>query len=260
MKALIAIALVLLGFIAVAHADDASDQAERWDQVREATFGKRVTVDAGDAIRLAVPDRALDAALVPITIDIDESKHIAALTLFVDNNPSPLVGVFHFGPAMAAGQIKTRVRVDNYTLVHVVAETADGTLLTASHYVKAAGGCSAPVTGQSPEILARIGQIQLRRTRPLEGSIFPAQLLISHPNYNGMQMGNNSSLIPPRYLETVSVKTGGVSVFDLESSISLSEDPSISFAYTPAGDGSVDVVAKDSTGAVFHRHFVALGN
>lgn len=260
MRTMIAAALLSVCFAGAAMADEASEQAERWDAVREATYSKRPVVDAGDAIQIAVPDRALDAALVPVTLHMDEAKHFVSLTLFVDNNPSPLVGVFRFGPAMSTDQIKTRVRVDNYTLIHAVGETADGTLMVASRYVKAAGGCSAPVTGQSPEIMARIGAIQLRRTRPLDGTALPSQLLISHPNYNGMQMGNNSSMIPARYLETVSVKTGGVTVFDLDSSISLSEDPAISFTYTPAGDGSVDIAARDSTGAVFRRHFDPLAN
>ncbi len=256
-----ALAVLLLAPAARAADEDAAEQAQRWELIHNAAFADRVLQDAGDAVQIAAPDRALDAALVPITIKLDPSKHIVTLSLFVDNNPSPLVGVFHFGSAISTDQIKTRVRVDAFTLIHAVAETADGQFLTASHYVKAAGGCSAPSSGQSAEILARIGKMQLRRERPLEGAAIPAQLLISHPNYNGMQMGvSGTNLIPARYLENVSVKTGGVTVFELESSISLSEDPSIGFTYTPAGDGAVEIVAQDSTGAVFKRHFDPLTN
>lgn len=262
MKVILWAALAIMCLAPAARADDdAAEQAKRWDLVRDMVYNERPIADAGGAVQLTAPDRALDAALVPVTIRLDPSKHIVSLALFVDNNPSPLVGVFHFGPAMAPDQIKTRVRVDAFTLIHAVVETADGTLLSTSHYVKAAGGCSAPSTGQSAEIIARIGQMQLRRVRPLEGAAIPAQLLISHPNYNGMQMSPASAnMIPPRYLETVSVKTGGVTVFDLDSSISLSEDPSVSFSYTPAGDGVVEIVAKDSTGAVFSKRFDALSN
>ena len=44
-------------------------------------------------------------------------------------------------------------------------------------------------------------------------------------------------------------------MFELQSDISLSEDPVINFTYTPSGDGGVDVVAHDSSGAEFKRHF-----
>jgi len=170
------------------------------------------------------------------------------------------VGTIRFGPAMSPEQIKLRVRVNDFTPVHAVAELEDGTLLAASQYVKAAGGCSAPSTGQSEEIAARMGQMQLRRTRPREGAAVPSQLFISHPNYNGMQSAPSGGTLPARYLETVSVKTGGVSVFELRSDISMSEDPVISFTYTPAGDGGVDVVAHDSSGADFTHHFEPLAN
>jgi len=105
-----------------------------------------------------------------------------------------------------------------------------------------------------------MGQMQLRRTRPAEGMSVPSQLLISHPNYNGMQSTPSGGFIPARYLETISVKTGGVTVFEFKSDISLSEDPVINFNYTPAGDGSVEVVAHDSSGAEFTRHFEPLAN
>ncbi len=257
------LALTSLILIQAARAEDrsAAEDAQRWELVRDAVFRDRPMKDAGDAVQVIVPERALDAALVPVTVRLDTQKHIVALTLFVDNNPAPLVGTFHFGPAMSPTQIKLRVRVNVFTPIHAVAETADGTLLTASRYVKAAGGCSAPSSGESAEAVARIGQMQLNRQRPLEGSVIPAQLLISHPNYNGMQMNpGGADFIPPRYLETVSVKTGGVKVFDLDSNISLSEDPVINFSYTPAGDGGVDVEAHDSTGGAFARHFAPLAN
>ncbi len=202
----------------------------------------------------------MDAALVPVTVQLATKKRAVAVTLFIDNNPAPVVGTFRFGAAMSPEQIKLRVRVNDFTPVHAVAETEDGTLLAASRYVKAAGGCSAPSTGQSDEITARMGQMQLRRTRPREGAAIPAQLLISHPNYNGMQSMPNGGTVPARYLETVSVKAGGVSVFELQSDISMSEDPVINFAYTPAGDGGVDVVAHDSSGAEFKQHFEPLAN
>ena len=189
-----------------------------------------------------------------------QRSRAVAVTLFIDNNPAPVVGTFRFGPAISPEQIKLRVRVNDFTPVHAIAELEDGTLLAASQYVKAAGGCSAPSTGQSEEIAARMGQMQLRRTRPREGAAVPSQLFISHPNYNGMQSAPGGGNLPARYLETVSVKTGGISVFELRSDISMSEDPVISFTYTPAGDGGVDVVAHDSSGADFTHHFEPLAN
>ena len=84
-------------------------------------------------------------------------------------------------------------------------------------------------------------------------------MLISHPNYNGMQRDpGTGGYTPPRYLKSVAVSVGGVRAFDLDSGISLSEDPSISFTYAPQGDGVVEVVARESSSAVFSEHFDAM--
>ena len=262
-KAAFAAALALSGLIghgAQARDRNPAEEAQRWQDVREPVFHGRAIQDAGEEVKLVAPDRAMDAALVPLTVELHAKKRVTAVTVFIDNNPAPVVGTFRFGPAISPDRIKFRVRINDYTLVHAVAETEDGALLAAEHYVKAAGGCSAPASGQTAETVARMGQMQLHRTKPLDGAGVPSQLLISHPNYNGMQSTPSGGFIPARYLDTVSVKSGGVTVFELQSDISLSEDPVINFTYTPSGDGGVDVVAHDSSGAEFKRHFDPLAN
>ena len=244
---------------ALADDDDAPAQAARWHDVSTAIFGDRAIEDGSAVLKVTAPGRAMDAALVPVSIELTGAKHVAALSLVVDNNPAPLVGTFHLGPAFAQQGVKLRVRVNNFTLVHAVAETDDGKLYAVARYVKAAGGCSSPSTGESAETLARIGKMQLRRTRLAESTNVPAQLLISHPNYNGMQRDpGTGGYTPPRYLKNVAVSVGGAKAFDLDSGISLSEDPSISFTYAPQGDGVVEVVARDSSSVVFSQHFDAM--
>jgi sulfur-oxidizing protein SoxY len=262
-RAALCAALALSGLAAEraqARDRDPAEEAQRWQDVREPVFHARPVQDAGEEVKLIAPDRAMDAALVPLTVELHAKKRITAVTVFIDNNPAPVVGTFRFGPAISPDQIKFRVRINDYTLVHAVAETEDGSLLAAEHYVKAAGGCSAPASGQTAETAARLGQMQLHRTKAPDGAGVPSQLLISHPNHNGMQSTPSGGFIPARYLDTVSVKSGGVTVFDLQSDISLSEDPVINFTYTPSGDGGIDVVAHDSSGAEFKRHFDPLAN
>ncbi len=235
------------------------DTGARWDLLRSTMFGDRTMQDAGDKLRLTIPERALDAALVPVAVELNLPTPVVALSLVIDNNPSPLAGTFHFGPAFAQKFLKMRVRVNDYTLIHAVAETEDGALYTTSQYMKVSGGCSAPGGGDPLEVLARIGRMQFRRIRGVAGVKVPAELMISHPNYNGMQMDSvKHNFTPARYLQSVTVTTGGVSVFDLEGDISMSEDPVIDFGYTPAGDGTIEVRARDSMGSVFSRRFEAL--
>ena len=54
--------------------------------------------------------------------------------------------------------ISTRVRVNDYTNVHAVAELSDGQLYVVSTFVKASGGCSAPMAKNPEEATANLKQ------------------------------------------------------------------------------------------------------
>jgi sulfur-oxidizing protein SoxY len=242
---------------APAHAaEDEGDRAQRWKDLQHAVFGNRAVEDGAGVVALEAPARAMDAALVPITITISGGTHIRTLYLTVDSNPSPLAGTFHFGPAADPRTIRTRVRVEQYTLMHAVVETDDGRLLSTERFVKAAGGCSAPMGADAKLALSRLGQMRFRVEGEASspGSPESGQLLISHPNNNGMQVDQIShNFIPARYIQSIKVKTGDQSVFTLDADISLSEDPSLTFGFRPAGPVNVEV--EDSTQAVFKHSF-----
>ena len=260
-------ALAMLGATgARAEEDDAARQA-RWQDLRQAVFGDRRVEDGAGVITLEAPPRALDAALVPITIDLAEPTKVKAVYLMIDANPSPLAGTFHFGPAADARELRTRVRVDAYTLMHAVAETEDGHLFAAERFVKAAGGCSAPSTKDQKLAMARLGQMKLKPVgTEAEGEAAAntghdmVQLLISHPNYNGMQMDQlTRNYTPARFIQDVKVTRGGALVFDLAADISLSEDPAITFGLANGATGDsaapVTVEVHDSADATFKQSF-----
>jgi sulfur-oxidizing protein SoxY len=238
-----------------------ADRAARWQDLKHAVFGTREVKDGTGVVTLEAPVRALDAALVPITVTLASPQKIKALYLIIDGNPAPLAGTFHFGPAGDPEIIRTRVRVDQYTLMHAVAETVDGQLFVAERFVKAAGGCSAPSTKDAVLASQRLGQMKLRLVDdiPAAASAGPtraALLLISHPNANGMQMDQvTRNYIPARFIQTIKVTRGDQMVFDLDADISLSEDPAITFRFRPDGTAPLDVEVRDSSSVTFKRQF-----
>ena len=78
------------------------------------------------------------------------------------------------------------------------------------------------------------------------------QLLISHPNYSGLQIDQLSrNWIPPHYVQRVDVSYGGRTVLAVDGDINLSENPSIHFSFVPDGPGELAVEVKDSEGRTF---------
>src|SRR5215831_12036032 len=134
-------------FTGLAQAERTEEQRmARWSDLRHAIFGDRAVEDAGDLVAIDAPARAEDAAIVPVAIRVAEElgRDVRSLYLVIDDNPSPLAAHFILGPVVDTREIATRVRIDDYTYLHAVAETGDGRLYATARFIKAAGGCSAP--------------------------------------------------------------------------------------------------------------------
>ncbi len=255
---LIAVVALSALLIPVAHATpEDAERAQRWQALQEAIFGDRKVQDGTGVIQLDAPPRALDAALVPVSVQLTTQEPVKALYLVIDNNPSPLAAHVTFGPKADPRSMKMRVRVNEYTLMHAIAETQSGKLYMTEKFVKAAGGCSAPAGSDEKEALTDIGRMKLR----LLGAFHPnqplqAQLMIRHPNFNGMQMNQVTRFFTPaRFIKTTDVTYEGAKVFTLESDIAISTDPVFTFGFVPEKEGQLKVAIRDSDDATFEQSF-----
>jgi sulfur-oxidizing protein SoxY len=232
-------------------------RAARWKELQQAVFGEQMVQDGSGLIKLDAPPRALDAALVPITVELTGSKPVRDLFVIIDNNPSPVAAHFTFGSGGPPHSIKLRVRVNEYTLMHAVAVTTDGGLYGSERFVKAAGGCSAPAGGDDADALKNIGQMRVRLLNGFRiDQPMNVQLMVQHPNFNGMQMDiNTHGYTPARYIHFTDVTFNDVPVFHLESDISISSNPVFNFDMPPQGPGVLTVSAEDSSKAVFTHKF-----
>ncbi len=254
--------LLLLGGTIVAArpawADDDEDKrAARWKEVREAVFGDRAVGDGSGVIGLEAPPRAEDAALVPVALLVNDPARVSGVYLVIDGNPGPLAAHVHFGALADPRRLTLRVRVDQYTDMHAVAETRNGELLAVSRFVKAAGGCSTPMGSQLDASLSDAGFMRLRLIGPVvPGHPIQALLMVRHPNFNGMQMDPVSrNYTPARFIQTVDIGFEGQPVLRMDSDISLASDPAIGFGFTPPKAGKLTVAVRDSSGAAWHEAF-----
>jgi sulfur-oxidizing protein SoxY len=230
-----------------------------WPDLQAALFAGKTIASGTEFIHITAPDRAFDAAVVPIAIDFDQAKMqgiaVKAMTLVVDKNPAPVAAVFHYPDDTVNPSIGTRVRVNEYTNIHAVVETTDGRLFMAAVFVKAAGGCSAPASKGVADAQSHLGDLKLKV--PKEASAEnPAQLelLIRHPNFTGMQMDQvTRNYVPADFVQNVTISHDGKPVLSIEGNISLSENPAFDFWLKPKTQGVLRVNAEDSNGRKFER-------
>lgn len=247
----------------ISHAENDS-----WVDIHKNVFDSRDVIPEDGFVLLDAPVRAEDAAVVPLTMTIPAafSRQVKKLTLVIDKNPAPVVAEIDFGDAAGNGDrvMSTRVRVDMYSNIRAVVETADGKLHMATKFVKASGGCSAPASKDADEALANMGKVQIRTfpAPPENGSAMrEAQVMIRHPNFSGMQMDQiTRAYTPAKFVRDIEVKAGGALVFHAETGISISEDPNFRFTYAAGDDQPIEVKFVDSDDATFSAHSVPKGS
>ncbi len=258
-SSMIAVAVLSLLFSADAGAEEAtapgavrSPSEARWDDIRSSLFKNKTLTESEGVLELHAPARALEAALVPVSFHTDfpqsAGHYIKTVSLVIDENPAPLAAVFHFTPESGQADIETRLRVDDYTFIHAVAETNDGKFYVAKTYVKAAGGCSAPMSKNAEADGERLGQMRFQQLGAFQAGVpNHAQVMIRHPNNSGMQMDQLTRLyVPAHYIQTVAITLDGKPVLAIDADISLSEDPHFRFFYRPQGPAPLKVSVKDN--------------
>ena len=111
---------LLGGLAAAAVSQTASAQApaqpDPWPSLAAQIFNGRAIQDGNGIVAIDAPYRAEDAALVPIEIHnllpAGDGRRVVAITLVIDQNPSPLAAVFTPGASSGMRSLSTRVRVD----------------------------------------------------------------------------------------------------------------------------------------------------
>lgn len=243
------LALPLLLAAAAVNADMTPTQ-DAWPNLHRLYYGDR-SIDIADQSELILesPSTTPDPTATPLTIRLGAAAvgHIRQLRVFIDNNPSPVASTFDFAPGARIAEIGLRVRVDRMTSVRAVAETSDGKLEMRSAWVNAAGGCSAPPSGGGADS-GKMGEIRFRNTA--DGKSL--QIAIRHPNNSGFQIDPVSGdPIPAHFVTHIRFSSGARTLLDVDSGISISENPTIRIASDAALPEPVSVQVTDSKEAHF---------
>ena len=253
------IALAVALSTAIAQRPWAAEASDPWPDLVRDVFAGRHLADGTGLIAIEMPARAEDAGIVPVTLSAtippDDKRVPVAFTLVIDMNPAPVAATFKVGPGVTT--ISTRVRVNDYTNVHAVAELSEGQLYVVSTFVKASGGCSAPMAKNSDEATANLGQMRFRHF--IESSTgSEAQIMIRHPNNSGLQRDQITHLYIPLFIvRELRLWQGDQLLLEMQGGISISEDPNFRFSYRPNGATTFRAEAIDTEGHVFRGEWPA---
>ncbi|WBT38040.1 quinoprotein dehydrogenase-associated SoxYZ-like carrier [Hyphomicrobium sp. DMF-1] len=249
-----AVVAMAAGFLS--HVNGAARAEEDiWPSLQSEVFGSRPVQENDGVVALDAPERAEDAAVVPLTIRVPPSVkgQLKAMWLIIDKNPAPVAAALTIGPAAGQGggerRFTTRVRIDTYSYVHAVVETDDGVLHMTKAFVKASGGCAAPAPKDADRANDDLGKTLVKSFDPAveTAALREAQIMIKHPNNNGMQMDPETrAYVPARFIRELTVMRGNDLVFKAETSFSLSANPNFRFTYENGKDNALEVTSIDT--------------
>ena len=230
---------------------------ERWTDIKQGLFEDIDLKNGEGIIELTTPKRAPDGAFVPISFKThklkDQEDIISKIHLVVDMNPAPYSGTFKFATDIDQIELSTRIRLDAYSKVRVIAETKKGNYFMAANFVRGSGGCAAPPLGDVDEMIATAGKIKMKvKNIGKESGIAEAKIMILHPQFNGLQANQKTTeMIPAYYVEKFEVTYNDKMVMALESDITISQDPTFRFNFPTKKGGKLKVVANDTDGKEF---------
>lgn len=239
--------LLCLPVMALAEGDDTN-----WNNTLKSQFFAGKTIEEVDAvIELDAPYRAEDPAIVPVKVSSKipqtPNKYIKKIWVFVDNNPFPFVGEFEFFPESGKADLAMRVRVNTYSNIRAIAETNDGKFSMSKKFVKASGGCSAPIGADLDEAMKRLGKVKFRLDEGMQtGQPTQAQLMISHPNITGMQMDQMTRFVrKSHFIDQLKVTFNNKPVLNAKIDIAISADPNFRFYFVPDKSGELKAEVSD---------------
>jgi sulfur-oxidizing protein SoxY len=232
----------------------AAKDETNWNNVlKKQYFSGKTIQESDDVIKIDLPYRAEDPALVPLKIiskiKQTQDKYIKKITVFVDKNPFPFVGEFEMTPETGKADLAMRVRVNSYSYVRAIAEMNDGKLYMTKKFVKASGGCSAPIGADLDAAMKRLGKMKFRLDKGIKtGEPALTQLLISHPNITGMQMDQVTRFIKKsHFVDQLKVTFDDKPVLTAKIDIAISADPNFRFYFVPNKSGVLKAEFTDTS-------------
>ncbi len=226
-----------------------ADSSPEWEKLRESLFQSRPVDATPGTVQIIAPLRAAYGASVPVKIVSSLAQtpelYVKRVYLLVDKNPSPVAAVIDLTLEAGQADFETRLRVDEYSHVRVVAELSNGRLHTDSRYVKTSGGCSAP---PNRDALNLIGKTVLKLPEPVTmNRPTTADVTVLHPNDTGFELNQITVMyIPAHFVRSIRVSYADRKIFDAELDFSLSENPTLRFNFVPHGTGQLKAEVEDS--------------
>lgn len=257
MRTMTGLIVLLVSIFAIASPVQQASASEAWNSIKDEVYGAREMLNGSHVITLSAPYRPEDVMQTRLQAEVKlaANQTIKTIAFVVDNNPMPVAARFTLGQQRRQANFATNIRLNEASDVHVVVESSDGKLYVVEQHIKFAGGqasCSAPPAGDPEEIIANMGKMRLELlSKPATQSrqVQRVGYELNHPNHTGMVLDQMTLLyVPLMMVEKIEAWQGDELVFEMDGSITMSQNPSVEFDFLTNGAETLTFRAKDTDG------------
>lgn len=240
---------VILSFILlnISTIVNAAPIVDNWNTIQEVFFKGRNVNHTNQKILIHSPIQAEDASLIPFAFKVNLSPNtIRKVYIFADANPILLTATFT--PA-AAQQIEaaTRIRLENNSLVRVIAENMDGELWMSSAVIKTpGGGCAGGGYSDEAQLRASAGEIKFK----LKAT--ELALNIRHPMRTGFERTPQGYYAKAWHLNYLQLRAADYEIMSIDIGPGISANPYF-LLNVPLTHQDVMLTVKDNEGKVYEK-------
>ncbi|HCP34274.1 MAG: thiosulfate oxidation carrier protein SoxY [Proteobacteria bacterium] len=113
--------------------------SKKFQKAVQSLYGSKL-VEATDQIKIQAPDVAENGSSVPISVSTS-IKEIEQLSIFIENNPLPLVATYHLKQHVIPN-ISVRVKIAKSSPIHVVVKSQGRLLFSSKKIHVTLSGCA----------------------------------------------------------------------------------------------------------------------
>jgi sulfur-oxidizing protein SoxY len=186
-------------------------------------------------VQIDMPDFSDSGKAVPLSVTVPCSMQgldfPETVAVYADKNPRPRIARVHFTPLCGEAKFSTRVRIDSYQDITVVARMASGQIFKAVRKVDVTyGACEEPIAneqfppGWSPRI--RLSVPGVARA----GEAVDIRTIIGHPMETGFRRNARGLLIPVRIAEWFRCTLNDALAFSVKLEPAISANPYFAFS------------------------------
>lgn len=187
-------------------------------------------------IEIVAPSYAENGAIVQVAV-YSHIENTEAIAIFVDNNPSALMGnyLFHQG---AVPWMATRIKMAETSDIKIIVKSGSQ-YFTATQQVKVLeNGCDSSISTNRQSK----SSMKIRAKQLPDSDMTQIRAIITHPMHTGYVEDGLGQLIPAHFIQLVTIKHNQEVVIEMQLGTGISKNPYLTFHLNKAKLGDKIIV------------------